>query len=302
MSKIAAAGENPLTEPAPARAGMFVRGAQVFLPCLLFAVVSWLYQTPLIVVVPMLLFFIAFLVWEIRRPLISPQMQSWDRWPANGVLWAVNIAVCSRMGVPIVLLAAGYGFKYGQGWLTHTFESPVLITLLTIVILDGWHYALHRLMHRWGWLWRMHRVHHSDRDFDLTTGLRFHPLEAAITVVWMFIPMILLGMPYYALLANAAFTLVVDYFTHANVQLPPTIEHWARKIFVTPSLHRIHHSLLASEDRHNYSTAFSFWDRIFGTYQDKSAQNGPAPLTGVAEIPVERSRGVIHILLLPFLR
>lgn len=303
MSKNPTMKTKTLPPPAtPAPVGLLVRAAEVLLPCLLFAGVFWMDETPLICVIPMLLFFVAFFVWEIRQPLMAQQRRSWTRWPANGLLWSINVLLCSRIGMPIVLLAAARGVNYGSGWLTETFDSPVLITLITVMVLDVWHYFLHRLMHRWGWLWRMHRVHHSDRDFDLTTGLRFHPLEAVVTLVWMFIPMLLLGMPYYALLINAALTLTVDYFTHANVPLPPAVERWARKLLVTPALHRIHHSLHGKEDRTNFSTTFIIWDRMFGTYLARSAQKGPAPLTGVQDIPAERSHGVVDTLLMPFIR
>ncbi len=287
--------------PAPA-ATPLIRTAQILLPCMLFAVVLWVYDTPLIYVLPMLLFFIGIFVWESRHPLVPLQMPAWQRWPANGVMWALNIVIGSRLGQACVLLAVGHGLSYGSGWLTRTFDSYLFIAVLSILVLDVWQYGLHRLMHRWGWLWRMHRVHHSDRDFDLTTGLRFHPFEGAVTTVWNLIPMLVLGMPWYAMMAHAVLTLVMDYFTHANAQLPSGVEQAVRRVLVTPSMHRVHHSVLVPEDHFNYGTIFSFWDRLFGSYREKSAQPGPVPLTGVEEIPVERSRGVIHALLLPFSR
>jgi sterol desaturase/sphingolipid hydroxylase (fatty acid hydroxylase superfamily) len=201
-----------------------------------------------------------------------------------------------------VLLAVSHKVSYGSGWVTETFDNVYVGALFCILVLDVWHYILHRLMHRWNWLWRIHRVHHSDRDFDLTTGLRFHPLEGAITTVWILIPILALGMPWYAIMANAVLTIMVDYFSHANAQLPPRAERLIRKVLVTPSMHRIHHSLLVPEDRYNYSTTFSFWDRMFGTFKERSAQKGPVPLTGVDEISAIRSSGSVHILLQPFVR
>ncbi len=294
---------SPGTEaPASPVPGALIRAAQVFLPLVLFGVVLWVYDTPLIYVLPMLLFFVVFFVWETRAPLLPLQSQPWQRWPANGVMWAFNIAIGSRLGQACVVLAMSYGVNYGSGWLTRTFDSYLLITLISVLVLDVWHYLIHRQMHHWGWLWRIHRVHHSDRDFDITTGLRFHPFEGAITTAWGLIPALLLGMPWYALMANAVLSLTVDYFTHINAQLPPQAERFVRRGFITPSLHRIHHSVLVPEDHYNYGTTFSFWDRMFGTLKEQSAQTGPVPLTGVEEIPVERSRGVIQTLLLPFMR
>ncbi|MES2489965.1 MAG: sterol desaturase family protein [Pseudomonadota bacterium] len=279
---------------------VFARGAQVLLPCVVFAAVLWSFDAEMIYVLPMLLFFIAVFAWETLRPLQTLQMNVWQRWPANGLMWTLNMVIGSKLGQAIILMAVSYQVSYGSGWLTETFEDRVFIALFSVLVLDVWHYFFHRLMHSWGWLWRMHRVHHSDRDFDLTTGLRFHPLEGALTTAWMLAPALILGMPWYALMTNAILTLTVDYFTHANAELPPRLELWARYLLVTPSLHRIHHSVLAPEDRYNYSTTFIFWDRLFGTYKSRSAQKGAAPLTGVEEIPATRSSGSIHTLLMPF--
>jgi sterol desaturase/sphingolipid hydroxylase (fatty acid hydroxylase superfamily) len=282
--------------------GWLMHAAQILLPCLLFAAVLQYYGTPLIYILAMLLFFVGILAWEIRAPALPPQMQNWQRWPANGLMWALNIAIGASLVPALIVIASGHGVSYGSGWLTQTFDSYTLITVISVLVLDVWHYLLHQLMHRWSWLWRMHRVHHSDRDFDLTTGLRFHPFEGAVTAVSALIPTLLLGMPFYALMTYALLVLVADYFTHANVQLPPGLERPLRKVLVTPSLHRIHHSVLAPEDRFNYGTLFSFWDRLFGTLKERSAQPRPVPLTGVEEIPAERSRGLVHSLLLPFMR
>ncbi|PTU31292.1 sterol desaturase family protein [Stenotrophobium rhamnosiphilum] len=290
----------PQTQQPFSAAIVLARSAQILLPCAVFAAVLWAFDTEMIYVLPMLLFFIAVFAWEILSPLQALQMNVWQRWPANGLMWALNILIGSKLGQAIVLLAVSYQVSYGSGWLTDTFDNQILITLICILVLDVWHYFFHRLMHHWAWLWRIHRVHHSDRDFDLTTGLRFHPFEGAITTAWMLAPALALGMPWYALMANALLTLTVDYFTHANAQLPPRLERLARYLFVTPSLHRIHHSVLAPEDRYNYSTTFIFWDRLFGTYKSRSAQKGAAPLTGVEEIPATRSSGSIHTLLMPF--
>lgn len=288
--------------PATTATGFLARGLQVLLPCTVFAAVLWPVDPSLHFLLAMLLFFVVILAWETWRPLQAPQLNVWRRWPAHGLMWALNVVIGSRVGQFLVLLAVSRNIPYGSGWIADTFDNPVAGTLFCVLVLDAWHYVLHRLMHRWTWLWRMHRVHHSDRDFDLTTGLRFHPLEGVVTTVWMLIPVLALGMPFYALVANAIITLTVDYFTHANAQLPPRVERQVRKLLVTPCMHRIHHSVLAPEDRYNYSTAFSFWDRLFGTYKARSAQKRRAPLTGVEELSAAQSSSSVDLLRMPFTR
>lgn len=288
--------------PAPSGTGLLARSLQVLLPCAVFAAVLWPIDPSPDYLLAMLLFFVVVLAWETCRPLQPPQLNVWRRWPAHGLMWALNMLIGSRLGQFLVLLAVSRNIPYGSGWVTETFDNPVLVALFCILVLDVWHYILHRLMHRWTWLWRMHRVHHSDRDFDLTTGLRFHPLEGAVTTAWMLIPVLVLGMPFDALVANAIVTLTVDYFTHANAQLPLRVERQVRKLLVTPCMHRIHHSVLAPEDRYNYSTTFSFWDRLFGTYKARSAQKRPAPLTGVEELSADQSSTSVDLLRMPFTR
>lgn len=292
----------PTENPTAIDRGFLTRSAQIILPCVVFVVVLLAFETPLIYVLPMLLFFVFAFVWETKRPLLAPQLSTWKRWPANGVLWAISIVIGSKLGQACILLAASFNVSYGSGWLTRNFDSLLFIALISILILDVWHYLLHRLMHRWDWLWRIHRVHHSDRDFDVTTGLRFHPLEGAIATVWNLVPMLALGMPWYALMANAVLILTVNYFTHANAQLGPKAERVVRVLLITPTLHRVHHSLLEEEGRYNYSTIFSFWDRMFGTLQLRSAQTGAAPQTGVEGISAAQSQSVVQTLLMPFKR
>lgn len=289
-------------KPQLSASGLIDRSLQVLLPCAVFAAVLWPLDTPLIYLLPTLLVFLAVFVWEMLCPLQTPQFNVWHRWPANGLMWALNILIGSKLGLFCVLLAVSYKIPYGSGWVTQTFDNVFIVALFCILVLDVWHYVLHRLMHRWTWLWRMHQVHHSDRDFDLTTGLRFHPFEGAVNTVWMLIPTLALGMPFYALIANAIVILTMDYFTHANAQLPARLERWVRYVLITPSLHRIHHSLLTAEGRYNYSTTFSFWDRLFGTFKGRSAQKRAVPLTGVEEIPASRSKSIVHTLLMPFAR
>jgi len=291
-----------MTTPQPSSLKWIRRGLQILLPCLLFTAVLLACDSPLIYVLPMLLFFVLVHAWEIRRPLLPLQTNTENRWPANGLMWALNIVIDSKISLVCIFLAVTYQIPYGSGWITRTIDSPILVAVLSILILDFWHYLLHRLMHRWTWLWRMHAVHHSDRDYDLSTGLRFHPLEGIVTTVWMLLPILALGIPVSALMAYTVVVIWANYFTHANVQFSERTDQWMRRVLITPTLHRVHHSLLVPEDHYNYGTIFSFWDAAFSTLRLRSAQAVLAPLTGVAEIPAERSAGILHALLMPFSR
>lgn len=290
----------PLTQPPPPAAGLLARSTLFLLMCGLFGGLLWWTKAPQIFWYAMPVLFCAVLLWEALRPAQNIQNSGWRRWPANGVLWALNMIIGGEVGQACVLLIVSLHLPYGRGWVTNTFDSLVTSTLFCVVVLDFWQYLFHRLMHRWAWLWRIHRVHHSDRDYDLTTGLRFHPLEGVLTIFWRLAPVVLLGMPREALLVNAMLVLWVDFFTHANVRLPSRLERALRTILITPALHRIHHSLDTTDDRRNFGTIFSFWDRFFETLRQRSVQKQPVPLTGVDNIPTARSLGTMHTLMMPF--
>jgi sterol desaturase/sphingolipid hydroxylase (fatty acid hydroxylase superfamily) len=135
-----------------------------------------------------------------------------------------------------------------------------------IVMLDLAIWAQHLAMHKAPLLWRLHKVHHADRDLDVTSGLRFHPFEAAVSMLWKAGVVFLLGAPVAVALAYEIALGAMALFTHANLRLPGWLDRALRVVIVTPDMHRTHHSILRRETDSNFGNILSAWDRVFRTY------------------------------------
>ena len=190
-----------------------------------------------------------------------------SRWPVNIGLGTINLILVRLAAFvgPAVLasLAASRGF----GLFNSTALPPVATTILIIILMDLMVYWQHRASHRFNWAWAMHKLHHADPDFDVTTSIRFHPGEALLSMLYKGSVGALLGAPPEAMLLFEAYLSVGSMIEHANIALPPRFERIVRTAWVTPAMHIIHHSAAGDDHNHNYSFAISVWDRIFGTYR-----------------------------------
>jgi len=225
----------------------------------------------------------------------------------TGLRWLNNIAlaildtVVIRSVFPVA--AIGWAALCGQrGWgLLNMFEAPALVSwLLTFVVLDFATYGQHYLLHRIPLLWRLHRTHHSDADYDFSTGLRFHPIEGIFTTSVQFLAIFLLGAPVAAVLVAQLVGLVVAFVEHGNVRIPATVDRAVRKLFVTPDMHRIHHSQVAREGRSNLSNLFSWWDRLFGTYVEEPSAGHAGIVFGLPEFGGRKHTLLPWMLAQPF--
>ncbi len=203
--------------------------------------------------------------------------------PTAGVAWAL---VCRERG---------WGLFNQLTWPTWVEYTAVVVTL------DLYAYGQHYLLHRFNLLWRLHRTHHSDQEYDLTTGLRFHPLEMVLTTLLQMAVLTALGAPPLAALISQLIATVVGFVEHANVRIPARLDRVIRLIFVTPDMHRVHHSIASGESQSNLSSTFSWWDRLFGTYIDQPAA-GHANITFGVEGFAERKHLTLPWMLAqPFL-
>ena len=206
----------------------------------------------------------------------------------GGFLWML-VGVVERWG----LLPPSTGllslFDLGPAWRL----------VASILYLDGIAYLFHAACHRLPWLWRLHRVHHTDRDLDTTSASRFHVGEVALSAALRFIVAIPLGPSGAEIEIFALLLLFSAQFQHANFRLPAAIEPVVRTIFVTPDMHRVHHSERPAETNANFSAIFSFWDRLFGAYR-------MAPQTeiviGLPEYRDRVSRTLPNLMRMPFVR
>lgn len=199
--------------------------------------------------------------------------------------WLLNTS--GRIGA----VSPGLLSRFDLGW-------PALLAtgVLTIDLFEYW---WHRACHAVPWLWRLHRVHHSDTHLDATTGARFHALESSLGIALLVGMMLLAGIPLWVELAR---TLVVNPLTlaqHANVTFPQWLDRASRPLIATPELHRVHHSPMRAEQDSNYGQIFSFWDRLFGTYRTPPATTADAGVTG---LDAERFQTIAGMCATPFRR
>jgi sterol desaturase/sphingolipid hydroxylase (fatty acid hydroxylase superfamily) len=205
-------------------------------------------------------------LWEHLAPTRTLRLARGARWRANLGLALVSTLVL-RLLIPGSVLAVA-ALAAGEGWgLLNRVALPAWAALLvSIIVLDLVIYLQHVLFHSVPALVRLHAVHHADLDFDLTTGVRFHPLEILISAVIKLAAVAALGAPVAAVLAFEVLLNAIVMFNHANVSLPAWAEPWVRRVLVTPDMHRIHHSVREVERNSNYGFCLSLWDRLLGTY------------------------------------
>jgi len=177
--------------------------------------------------------------------------------------------------------------------------SPWLVAAGGILLIDALVYALHRAFHAVSWLWRLHKVHHSDPGFDGSTGFRHHPLEQAAQDGMLFVLLAALGIPPLALAAYGMLATAHNIFVHGNLYLPARIDHALRLAIVTPDMHRVHHSVRAAELNSNFGAVFPWWDRLLWTYRAELGDGQQKATLGLAELGQQSRLGFFELLRLP---
>lgn len=213
----------------------------------------------------------AMVAWEYRQPKRQPRYRRAQRWPANIGIVVVDTLV-ARLLVPAGLVGVALYSQQHSWGLWHLMDVPGWLSVaVSVVLLDMVIYWQHRAFHRIPWLWRLHRVHHADPDFDVTTGLRFHPLEILLSLLIKASAVLVLGAPVVAVIIFEVVLNACSLFNHGNVALPEPWERRLRKLLITQELHRIHHSSLPSETNSNYGFSVSWWDHVFRSYTDQAS-------------------------------
>lgn len=206
-------------------------------------------------------------LWEVAAPRRALTLSKAARWLAN-----LEIVVLNTVLLRLLFPAAAVGmalFAQEAGWgLFNVFDVPYwLAVVVCVVVLDFFIWLQHVMFHAIPALWRLHRVHHADLDFDVTTGLRFHPLEIILSMLIKFAVIALLGPPVLAVIAFEVLLNATSMFNHSNVRLPLGLDRVLRLVVVTPDMHRVHHSIEDDETNSNFGFNLPWWDRLFGTYQ-----------------------------------
>jgi sterol desaturase/sphingolipid hydroxylase (fatty acid hydroxylase superfamily) len=206
------------------------------------------------------------LSWPKRASIVSKR----KRWLTNIGISAVGTLVLRLMAmlaVPIAAVAAAfYAERNGIGLLNQVAWPQWLKVAIALVALDLAIWAQHWTSHKVPVLWRLHKVHHADRDIDVTTAVRFHPVEIALSMVWKMAVVVLLGASPLAVFLFEVTLNACAMFNHANIALPAWLDHALRLFIVTPDMHRVHHSVLRREHDSNFGFNLSLWDRLFRTY------------------------------------
>ena len=224
-------------------------------------------------------FLTAFLVLvaaEWARPRRKRSLPRARRWTTNIGIVIIDTLTLQLIAIVLPLLAIGAAMDAGaRGWgIFNALDWPAWLEILVVVVfLDFAIWAQHAIMHAVPFLWRLHRVHHADRDVDVTTAVRFHPIEIALS---MFIKIGLVYVLGPAVIAVVLFEIMLNgmaMFNHANLKLPARADAILRLIVVTPDMHRVHHSTMRREHDTNFGFSLSLWDRLFGTYTPQPSQS-----------------------------
>ncbi len=215
-------------------------------------------------------------LWELASPQRVLQLTRRQRWTANMGLVFLNTVIL-RVVFPVAAVGvAALSAERGWGVLNLVSVPYWLAVLLAVVAMDFVIWLQHVMVHAIPALWRLHRVHHADLDYDLTTGARFHPLEIMLSMGIKFATIVLLGAPALAVVVFEVLLSACAMFNHGNIRLSPTVDRVLRWFLVTPDMHRVHHSVEDDESNSNFGFNLTWWDRLFGTYaeQPRAGQQG----------------------------
>jgi sterol desaturase/sphingolipid hydroxylase (fatty acid hydroxylase superfamily) len=247
------------------------------------------------------LIFILIALWEIRMPRRALTTSKKERWFNNLSIIAIN-PVLLRLVFPV--LAIGMAQKaQANGWgLLNHFGTPSVIAMVVgIVALDLVIYLQHVMFHAVPILWRLHMVHHADLDYDLTTGLRFHPVEIVLSMILKITIIVALGPPVASILAFEIILNGMAMFNHGNIKLPLSVDRFLRLSVVTPDMHRVHHSTIIRETNSNYGFNLSIWDRLFGTYLAQPSKGHEDMIIGLSQFRDHRRLTLPWLLILPII-
>ncbi len=224
------------------------------------------------------------------------------RWRTNAGLVILGSAALRLLGPFAALSLAAYASSKGWGIFNMTDLPMWAEFILSLLLLDLAIYAQHLAFHHVPLFWRFHKVHHADRDIDVTTALRFHPVEIAVSMLFKGLLVLLIGP---AVLAVLVFEIVLNgmaMFNHANIGLPLWLDKRLRVFVVTPDMHRVHHSVLPRETNSNYGFNLSVWDRLFRTYRAQPDAGHDGMTIGLERYQTDGPARLFWSLLLPFKR
>lgn len=245
--------------------------------------------------------FVLMALWEVLAPRRALKISKVVRWLNNISLVMLNTAILRLLFPVLAVGMASFATENGWGILNY-YQIPYLAAVIvSVMVLDFMIYLQHVLVHAVPLLWRLHRVHHADPDFDVTTGSRFHPIEIMLSMLIKFSVILVLGPPVVAVILFEVILNGAAMFNHSNVRLNTTVDKYLRWIIVTPDMHRVHHSVEDDEANSNFGFNLPWWDRLFGTYRDQPRGGHEAMKIGIHSYEDPKLVCWLHGLLwLPF--
>lgn len=247
------------------------------------------------------LIFIVMAAWEVFAPRRALSVSKAVRWGNN-----LGLVFFNSLLLRLIFPAAAVGmaaFASTQAWgIFNYYEAPFwLAVVISVIAMDFIIYLQHVMVHAVPVLWRLHRMHHADLDFDVTTGARFHPIEIILSMLIKFATIVILGPPMVAVMIFEILLNATSMFNHANVRLPLGLDKVLRWIVVTPDMHRVHHSIEDDETNSNFGFNLPWWDRLFGTYRDQPRAGHEDMTIGIHKYRTTREVSWFPgMLLLPF--
>ncbi len=239
-------------------------------------------------------------LWELFAPGRRQAIGRGRRWPGNLGLVVVDtllvrlLCPTAAVGMALIAEARGWGLLNAVG-----LPAPIAL-IATVIVLDLAVYLQHVLFHAVPALWRLHRMHHADLELDVTTGVRFHPIEILLSMLIKLGVVAALGTPAAGVLVFEVLLNAISMFNHGNVRLPARLDRALRWIVVTPDMHRVHHSVLPRETNSNFGFNLPWWDRLFGTYRAQPEAGHEGMTLGIAQFRDARELRLDRMLLQPF--
>ena len=238
-------------------------------------------------------------LWELLAPRRRRDIPRVIRWSNNLALVVIDTIVL-RLTFPILAVRLAIMAQERSWGLFNIVEAPVWFAVVaSVIILDLVIYLQHVMFHAVPALWRLHRMHHTDLDFDVTTGLRFHPIEIVLSMGIKLAMVLVLGPPAVAVLIFEVLLNATAMFNHSNVRLPLVVDRVLRLVMVTPDMHRVHHSILPEETNSNFGFNLPWWDKLLGTYKAQPAAGHDAMTIGIEQFRTPRDQWLDRMLVQP---
>ena len=243
---------------------------------------------------------LAVALWETFQPRRTWHLSRTSRWTNHLLLSFINTLLV-RLVIPLTVAAYALILESKGIGLLNWLPLPYWIAVIAgVVLMDLAIYAQHVYFHKLNFFWRFHRMHHTDLDFDVTTGIRFHPIEIVISMVIKFAVVSVLGPPALAFIIFEILLNATSMFNHANAQIPLAVDRVLRYFIVTPDMHRVHHSIAKHETDSNFGFNLPWWDRLFGTYRNQPAEGHLKMTIGLPIFRADSENRIDRLISQPF--